>query len=164
MARRRRVRRARACTRTSRPYEGVDRPGYVYPGAEALAARWVERMGCGEDGEVGLRDEMRRSRATRRPPHLEACEEGGRVALWTLEGASHVPSIDAEAPPKTPALLALARDEFAPEKKPWRARCCSAPRAYASGCAVAEGVDVEADADAADAAVVAPDTAGTDAG
>ena len=81
------------------PYEGVDRPGYVYPGAEALAARWVERMGCGEDAEVGAArdyDEAVEGDETT-VATWEACEEGGRVALWTLEGASHVPSIDAEA-------------------------------------------------------------------
>ena len=54
---------------------------------------------------------------------------------------------------------------FAPEKKLWRSALLLCTVALTlSSCAVAEGVDVEPDAaDAADDAVVAPDTVGTDA-
>ena len=65
-----------------------------YPSAEASAGGWAQRDGCGPP-QIGapfdLDPDLPGSETL--PTEWGDCEGGLRVALWTIEGGSHVPNV-----------------------------------------------------------------------
>jgi len=80
------------------PYGGGSILGYTFPGAEDSVDQWVGYDGCDGEGIEGdavdyettlLGDETT-------PTHWEGCDEGARVELWSIAGASHIPNVNDE--------------------------------------------------------------------
>jgi polyhydroxybutyrate depolymerase len=73
-------------------YEGSRAVGFRYPSATESAHRWATRNGCGEP-EVGepFDIDLGVEGAETVPTDWSGCPAGASVALWTLEGGSHLP-------------------------------------------------------------------------
>ena len=78
------------------PYDGWDLPGYVIPSARDSVVRWAERAGCdpSDTGDAGDADYIEdiAGEETTRSTWTAGCVPGHDAALWTMEGAEHVPA------------------------------------------------------------------------
>jgi len=74
-------------------YDGLTN---VYPGAEALVDRWVERNGCAATGaDAGSFNYDSRANGDETQVTLWSnCDGGTQVGLWRMVGSGHIPSID----------------------------------------------------------------------
>ena len=77
-------------------YDGGDNVGLVYPSAPDTVAQWAASNGCtGElvqDGTADLETSITGEETVQ--ASYADCPPGGQVALWTMDAAGHVPSLD----------------------------------------------------------------------
>lgn len=68
-------------------------PEVTYPAAEDTVADWAERNGCGDATDGGPLDyEANVSGSETTTRTWSTCEGEAEVALWTLDGAGHIPT------------------------------------------------------------------------
>ena len=73
------------------PYDGAS----GYPSADETVARWASYNGCLGEGEIGesLDYDAAVTGAETAPMGWTDCDRGVEVALWKMEGSSHVPGL-----------------------------------------------------------------------
>jgi polyhydroxybutyrate depolymerase len=90
-------------------YTGGEILGNKFPGAEQSAATWAKYDGCGTATTTGATFDYEATLAGKETitKTYAGCPKGVDVALWTMQGAGHIPNIavGTGAPPLISAML-----------------------------------------------------------